>query len=357
MLTNEQELLILLNRLSFDEKVVERVSRIMMQKINWFELFKLSMYHKNATLCWVNLKKLCPDIAIPKYLNDIMECIYSGIIQRNQYYHTEIKIVIKTLKDRGVTIIPVKGAMLIPELYKDLGLRYSGDADFLVRYKDIDILDNILKNELGYIKGEYSSKTESVEPATRMEEIKWKVYMSNLFPYCKAVKGHLPLKYIKLDFRFALDDSRHYAIVDEIIDYYEKEQHVKVAHVLLHLCTHFYNEAKYKIAIELYKDLNLIKLCDIREYIYNFVNQDQLNELITLSDKYDLNQAVYYTFHWLNLLYEDGYEKEVLDNLKIDNLEFLTTFGDNTITNQKKFHRTELERLFSCDNVSELKEK
>ncbi len=356
MLTNEQELLILLNRLSFDEKVVGRISQIMMQKINWFELFKLSMYHKNATLCWNNLKKLCPDMVMPKYLNDIMECIYSGIMQRNQHYQTEIEVVIKELNDSGITLIPVKGAMLIPKMYKDFGLRYSGDADFLVRYRDVETLEKIVLTKLGYIKGTYSDSCKTINPVSRMEEVKWKVYMSNLFPYCKLVKENLPLKYVKLDFRVALDDYHRYDVVDEIIDYYEKEHCAKPAHILTHLCTHFYTEAKYTIAIKLYKDLNLIKLCDIREYIRGFVDQNEINDLVAFSKKYGLEKAIYFTFHWLDLVYKDGYEKEVLDRLNVDDFDFLTTYGENTLNDQKKFRGSELERLFSCDNVAELKE-
>ena len=324
----------------------------MLQRINWFDLLKFSTYHKNTTLWWKNIKKLSPDTKIPKYLNDILQCIYNGINQRNEYYQKEISRVLFVLKENNIVSIPVKGAMLIPEMYKDFGLRYSGDADFLIKHEDVGKLEVLLSKELGYVKGEYSEKSDNVEPLSRQEEIKWRIYMSNLFPYYKLVKeDDLPLNYIKLDFRFALDDSLCYDTVNEIIDSYKKDGVVKPAHILTHLCTHFYGEAKYILTIELYKDLNLIKLCDIREYILNYVSKDDMNAMIGFAKKYNLEKAVYYTFHWLELVYNDGYENDILDCLDIDELEFLATFGKNINDDGNKFRHTELQRLFSCDNM------
>lgn len=352
----EQELILLLNRLHFDERTLERIEHLLMTDINWFELFKLAFYHKNVTLCWSNLQKHFPEILLPKYLDDAIRCIYYGFKKRNEAYQKEIKSLISMLNEQGIKVIPVKGSMLIPDIYKDYGIRYSGDADFLIRYRDIENLDRVLTNDMGYTKGNYSVNRGCIEPVSRMEEIKWKVYMSNLFPYCKLVEENdLPLKYVKLDFRFALDDTRCYDTVDEIVGFYENSGYVNPIHILTHLCTHFYNEAKYIIALKRYKDLNLIKLCDIREYIYNYFAKKELSDFTDFVKKHGLEKAVYYTFYWLRLVYEDGYEREVLDSLEVDNLDFLTTFGNNTITDQKKFHKSELERLFSCDNVDELK--
>lgn len=345
-LKREQRILIILNRLTFsneDERYLKEL--LSTNKIDWFEVFKYALYHKNSTLCWKNIDKYGYVGAIPKYLNEILRLSYIGIREKNKIYQQEKNKIVNCLKQYGVSLIPVKGAMLIPELYCDFGIRFSGDIDFLVKFENINKLEAVLKQELGYTKGEYDEDSKLVVPVSRAEEIKWKLYMSNLFPFCKATSNEI-LPSIKLDFRFALDDSLDHEPVNEIIDCFEREGAVSHAHLLTHLCTHFYDEAKHVETINLYKDLNLIKMCDIREFVVKYITDAELDKFLKFIHKFHLEKQAYYTFYWLEMLYNDGYEKDILRMINLENSDFINTFGKNTIDNQISFKDDPLDRLF-----------
>lgn len=356
-LSLEQELLILLSRVTFSEKDVSRIREILKEttKVNWFEFYKLSLYHKTTTLVNENLKKYICTWEIPKYLRDIIKYAYKGIKEKNTLYHDEIEKIVKELRKEGVCIVPVKGAMLIPQLYKDYGIRYSADADFLVKHSDIEKLKTILK-KFGYMQGNYDSETDSIIPLSRAEEIRWKMNMSNLYPFVKKSNHHLFNVY-RLDFRYALDDTLDQEPINQIVDYAYKTGQPKPAHILTHLCTHFYDEAKYSISIYSAKDMNIIKLCDIREYVLNFMNVIDIEECIEFAKTYNLQKQVYYTMFFLDFVYSDSFATKIMEMLEIENESFLHTYGENSLNDQFVIEKTFFDRLFSCHNVDTLKKR
>ncbi len=348
-LTNEQKLLIETSRLGLSK---ENIIEILDSKINWYEFLKLSAYHKTITLCFHNIRQVAPKTYIPKYMREIVRFIYNEIYNQNILYIEEARKVITELEKNDIFVIPVKGTMLVPSLYKQYGIRYLGDVDCLVRYKDVKKLTELMKN-IGYIIGRYNHIENKLETIDRFEEIKWKVSMSNLHPFVKQT-NNANFPFYKFDFRFSLDDSLNKDPVNEIIDSYIETKSFRPAHALVHLCTHFYNEAKYTLGLYACKDLNLIKLCDIREYILQCMSPESLLETIDFTKKYNLQRHVYYTIYCLELIYDDGYERDLLNMLDITDTGFINTFGDNTKNENMTFKKSFWERLFSCDNSEEL---
>jgi len=353
--TPEQELIILTSRLTFNEDQKKRICVLLGEKnINWFEFYKLSLYHKTMTLCWENMLRLYPDVyaSVPKYLRDIIISAGISIAERNEYFQLEIEKLLEEFKNYDITCIPVKGAYLIPNMYKDYSIRYSGDADFLIKHSDIEKIERSMKN-LGFVKGKYSQKEKSIIPISRAEEIKWKMTMTNL-PLFVKLNDSLFTPVYMFDFRFALDDSLNQEPINEIIDDYIKTGYVNKAHFLTHLCTHFYGEATYSLTIFLSKDMSLIKLCDIREYILQFMDSDSLEACVCFAKKYNLTRQIYYSMFFLKLVYNDGYEENVLRNLSISDDSFLNEFGENQLSERRTFKKGFYERLFSCGNRDEM---
>lgn len=120
---------------------------------------------------------------------------------------------------------------------------------------------------------------------------------------------------------------------------------------------HFYDEAKHTASIAAFKDLNLIKMCDIREFILACVSYDDIEQTILFAIKYKLERALYYTMHCLKTVYNDGFENDTMNSLKIDDTSFLTLFGENTRNEKYSFSKTFWDRFFSCGNHDELKER
>ena len=104
------------------------------------------------------------------------------------------------------------------------------------------------------------------------------------------------------------------------------------------------------------KDLNLIKFCDIREYMLHYVNEAEKNEAIRFSKDYCLEKSIYFAMYYLNLIYSDGYENQIMDNLNIQDKQFLNSFGEGK-NDESFFKRNFWERFFSCNNKDELTSK
>jgi hypothetical protein len=351
--TIEERVIIITCRLSFTAQEKNELTSLLSNRdFNWFEFAKLALYHKTLALAVHNIKEIMPHIFIPKYLDDVSRYLAYCTRVRNECNKKQVEIIQEALTKKNVVCIPVKGTYLIPNLYKNYSIRYSGDMDFLVRFQDTDELDIIL-NEIGYIKGRYDAVNNIIKKDTRANIITWKIYMSNLHPYIKRSDSEI-FPYYKLDFRYALDDSLNKEPINEIINDVLASGKVKPAHYLVHLCTHFYDEAKYSACLYAAKDLNLIKFCDIREFILNFCNDSDINDMLEFVIRYHLVRAVYYTMYCLNEVYSDGYENRIMQSLNVSDESFLRTFGDNTLTDNNVFKKTFLQRLLSCGNADEL---
>jgi hypothetical protein len=354
LLTPEQQLMVLTSRKTFSEETLQNISELVQKPINWFEFTKYALYHKTLTLCWMNIRNICPKFFPNQYLIEIFNYIELSIAEQNKLYMSELKRLQEKFKQKQIHVIPVKGAMFIPMIYGDTGSRYVSDLDFLIRYEDQERLDACLK-ELGYIQGSYNPELQIIEPISRTKALKWKVGMSNFYPY-RRLTGNKKIPYLQLDFRFSLDDSLAKESVNEIIEYSAATNGKNYyAHLFTHLCTHFFGEAKHTLTIWLGKDFNIIKLCDIRETVLTLMNEHDLKASVAFAKRFGLQKAIYYTVYHLMMIYNDGYEEEVLQACEIDDINFLETYSDgNSFNNENVFKKALKDRLFSCGNHDEL---
>lgn len=316
-------------------------------------LFQYAISNKVLPLVWFNLQKA--GFKFYKYTHFALKCIYIGASKANAIYFSELSRLEEAFRKAGILCLPVKGAMLAQCVYKDLGLRFLGDIDFLVRHQDKNTLDSVMK-QLSYVQGTYDINTNQITPMSRFEKIKWDLNMSNIFPYQRTIDSeYLPV--IKVDFRFALDDGLNHEPVNQMIrEAMSNEGKICPAHALVHLCTHLYDEAKQSMNISIRKDINLIKFIDIREYIISFISDKDMQDAIGFAIQHNLCKQMYYSLYFLQMLYNDGYENKILEtlSLEIDDYDFLFTYGENTCGAQTHWKKDFYTRLFAGDNKDEL---
>lgn len=353
MLSKEQKLLLMLSRLTFSEKEKNKIQDLANSKdFNWFEFTKYAIYHRTGALCWKNMHKMQINSYMPHYIDDNLGYIYQGNKRRNLYMREEMNRIVERLQQSDIPVIPVKGSMLIPSLYQDYGVRYSSDFDLLVRYDDLCRLPKVM-SDIGYVQGVFERTSMQVVPANKRTILKHKMYLSNEHPYVKP-SGTEDFMSYGVDFRFALGYERKYEPVNDMIKCLEEKGCVSDSYYLLHLCVHFYEEVKQGVDILLGKDVNIIKLCDIREFKLN--NKIEKEEFINLCFKYELRKESYLTLYYLEMVFSDGYEIEWMEMLQIEDESFLNKYGTHVGVEDVVFQKGFWDRLFSCCNLDELKD-
>jgi len=348
----EKRLILLLCRLTFSEQEKNEIKEIVSQKINWMKVFEYSISNKITTLVWNNLKKLSIQYNIPKYLKNVLKFTELGIQKQNEMYLQQVKDITREFEKNNCVCIPVKGAFFIPNMYKDYRIRYMGDLDFLIRKEDIQTTYKVMEGK-GFVQGQYIASQNMIIPMSRKDDITWKLKMSHLYPFVKLIESEY-LGAIKCDFRFALDDRLNSEPINEMILSYDGN--LLPAYRFIHLCTHLYEEAKKDIYIVLGKDINLIKFCDIREYVLQFMDDSDFETVIGFAERHSLNKAIYYTLWYLNQIYHDGYEQKILERIRVENTDFLYTFGKTDETQTQVWKKNFWERLFSGYNLDEILE-
>ena len=340
-LTKEQNLVVLGSRLTFSDKDIMDLNNLLQEKnrVDFFEFLKLSIYHKTFVLCMDNIMKYGASFRIPSYLYMQYVFLKNGFEKRNRLMRLALEEFQNQCEENSVTIIPVKGAYLLNEIYTDQSVRYQGDIDILFDYDDLERITVILK-ESGYTAGRYDLKKNIVTPMSRTESVRWKLFMSHLPPYIKPIEGDPYTPFVKFDLRFALDDELDEHPVQEMIREYRNSKVVMPEHIVLHMCTHFYDEANHLDGLLGSKNLNLIKLCDLREYILHLLgknNNSWMDGLFSFARKYGLEKQVYFTMFYLFLVYDDEIAREILMQMRpnIDNNRFQIEMIENGCSEER----------------------
>lgn len=351
---NEQRAVVLLSRITFEQEVIDELNNIMCDKMfDWFQFLKYILYHRVAALCWYNIHRLEINCSIPHYIDDMLSYIYSGNKTRNSQKIIENKKIIYNCKKHGITIIPVKGAKLLPEMYKDYGVRYSSDSDFLICEEDTERLSQAM-NELGYVQGFCNRQTLKIKEASKEKKLDYKNRLNNIFPFIKY-SGEKMYPTISIDFRYALGMNKQKKPINDMIEIFDENENIPDEYFILHLCSHFSEEARKSIDIFLCKDFNIIKLCDIRESIIKSLDLGECN-LIEYAKKYFLQEEVYFALYYLYLVYEDSFVKEWLDQLEIDDPSLINKFGVLGHKMIDTFTKDVWQRMFSCYNLKDIKQ-
>ena len=354
---NEKVLICALSRIKMEEKDILCVQEALVKEIDWEYIFNVTYKNKIHLLVFKNLEQF--EISDKSYLK------YSSIVQQLGYVnrlkienkYAELEKLVNQVKGK-IEIVPVKGAYLIDELYKDYSIRSTNDFDLLIRKCDVPEIDKELKN-LGYVQGKYNKQTKSIEKFKADMKMLYKTKLYNLLPYRKKFEEDV-FECMVFDISHSLDYSLDGRPVDEMIsnaNNNEGKLTLKPEHFFIHLCCHHYREASHASWIMMGKDLNLIKFCDVREFIINKMNEDNIEAAINFAKKYDLEKAVYFTIYFVKEIYNDGYEDKILDKLEIDDLEFLYQYGENEFDEIKTRKKDFWTSLFSETNIDEITEK
>jgi hypothetical protein len=356
-LSNEQKLLLLTSRLTFSEADEVELLEVLKNKLDWFYILNTAIKNKVLPLMWNNLSKRYCQYYMPNRIEQISRYYYLGNRECNTIYLNELKKVLNNTTAKGIPCIPLKGAFLIPNMYKDFGIRLVGDIDCLIKKSDIRRIRSAM-NEIGYFEGDYDYKDKKIKQISREEDILWKMKMNNLYPFKKICNSEY-VDFTEFDFSFSLDLDLNIEAVETMVnrssirksDTYKS---LKICDFFVQLCCHLYKEASNAMWVALGKDLNLIKFCDVREFVINFMDDAAKNEAVEFALKYGFQKALYFTVFYLREIYCDGYETELIDSLNVKDTDFLNSFGKKDFGENIAWKKSFWQRLFAETNEDEL---
>ena len=328
---------------------------LLVNGIDWHKVVEYALRNKVLYLIIKNLKRYgCYDF-VPEYLKILIDDSVRCNIIRNNLKFSELQNLCSIMEDRGVVIVPVKGAYMIDHVYKDRSARATNDMDALILKKDIPQVNKIMR-ELDYTTDKYDKETNKLVKRTTAQHMLYKTKMYNLLPYVKLISDPIDMQMI-FDFSHALDFSLDAKPVQEMIEssYLDgKIRKLLPEHFFVHMCCHHYREASHVEWLRIGQDLNLIKFCDIREFIINELTDTQMEKAISFSKKHNVEKAVYFVLHFLNIIYCDGYEERWMQQLEIKNDDYVYMFGESegqkVLTRQKEFW----DSFFDINNSDEI---
>lgn len=351
---NEKTLICLLSRVDLTDDNRNLVSEILKRDLDWQYIFNVTVKNKIHLLIFKHLQ--CFDIEdkqYTKFANIMNDLIYANSI-KNELKYQELNRFYETIEDK-IKIVPVKGAYMIKEIYRDYGIRGTNDFDFLINREDVQLLDLELK-KLGFEQGKYSRKSNSVEKFSSEKKMLYKMKMYNLLPYVKVLDNPL-LQTVIFDVSHSLDFSLNRLPIKEMIeqaDFSDRIPCLSPEHFFVHMCCHHYREASHASWIMIGNDLNLIKFCDVREFILKKMDEATIQRAIQFAKRHNLEKAVYFTMYFVREIYQDGYETDILEQLDIEDESFLYEFGENEYEEVKVRKKDFWNSLFSDSNIDEI---
>jgi hypothetical protein len=355
-ISKEDELIVLASRLTINDETKAKIQQLVREDLDWYYFFNSAIKQKVLTLIYHNLTNLKVEKKVPKQLGRIALFYQLGTIERNKAYFEELKTIRRILGDNQIFAVPTKGGWLIPNVYGDNGTRTIGDIDFLVLKADNKKIKSIM-NENGYIQSEYDNNERELKHISKEKEILWRTRKTNLFAFKKQVNNPY-VGYFVFDFCFNLDLLNDKDPIPEMISRLDTAQdgltYLSDIDFFIHLCVHLYKEATDAVCILHSTDLNLIKFCDVREFVLQKMSKVKLDQAIDLTNTYNLQKPVYFTLHYLQEIYNDGYESELLAKINVRGWDFLNEFKFNNFSEPVKWKKTFTDRLFAFSNIDEL---
>lgn len=354
LLCNEKNVIIEACRLTSVDG--EKLKKMIDDDFDWEKMIEYAIRNKALYLVVENLKKYNCLEGMPRSLQVLIIDALRCNKLRNKVKFLELQKVCTTLEKQGIVIAPVKGAYMIENVYRNQALRMTNDIDALIEKKDIPIINQIM-HDLGYSNKKYDENTNSFIERTREQYMLYKTKMYNLLPYIRVVDEPIDMQVI-FDFSHALDFSLSAAPIHEMLEMSKwdgRTRKLLPEHYFIHMCCHHYREASHVEWLRIGQDLNLIKFCDVRELILNKLSDVQMQNAIDFAHKHKLQKAVYFVLYFLSIIYNDGYEESLMEQLQIQNDDFVFMFGEDEDEKKNIRKKDFWDSFFDSSNSDEIR--
>jgi hypothetical protein len=358
-LNASQRLIVLLARKTFSSAASDEVIKSLECGVDWYDVLGGCIRNKTLPLAWHNLKTLKLAGKVPHKMRELCAFYALGVARKNQALLGQFRMISSALQSAGIRFAPLKGLVLVSEVYT-MDSRQMNDFDLMICKDDRSRVRSLL-NSLGFYEGEYDYDSRSVKPLDRRQKALWGLYMYNLPAFMKLIDDEY-LQLVEVDFTFDIRFNSTQSAAEEFLSrlsFYEPLgcEVLNAEEFLLHLCCHLHKEAKNVLWVEREADFNLIKFCDVREYVLHSMRSLDFERFLGLARKYEVEAAVHFSFHYLSQIYADGYEGELLRRLPAFDETALGSYGERDLGKAITVAGSFWRRFFKTDYLPEHNER
>lgn len=247
--------------------------------LDWGNILYQSVHHRISGLLVNALKGSNTWDRCETHVRRALAAVVQNTKVQNMVLEEYLALISAALDKAGIQFALLKGPALVHLVYDDKSFRQYGDLDFLISRQQAEQVTQVM-SELGFMQGTYDIVSGKMEPISRAEKVRRTIFTHELPEFVKA-DDRLLEKVVIVDFNTQLQwrgvkgpdpTSLASKLLEDAVEISVEGVGIKVANpedFLLHLCMHLYSEAVYfhwhTNWVRDKNDLNLIKICDIRE--------------------------------------------------------------------------------------------
>ena len=265
--------------------------------------------------------------------------------------------IFETLEKLRIPYAVIKGAYLDKMAYKNIGLRYSYDIDFLIEKKNYNKVHRLML-ESGFVAGEWNAIENKIDEATRESVIYNLMYTHQAVPYVKIEKFSGYEQDISVDLNFSIswgEDKQGFSLTTQLLDDTQIIEYENVKYrvlnpeaFLIQICMHSYRDMNTLFLIKTGK-FQLRLLCDVFYFIFFNVEKLNAEKFINICKQHNYEKYIYYVLYYTTEVFDNFFWIDyVMKCIKPKDVSFLDTYGISS-GEIKKWPIDFRDRVMSCD--------
>jgi len=291
LMKKENMLILCLLRYHADKKDRDRLNELLKDKLDWNYILEFSRIQGVSPILYKTLKNL-------NFRKNILKEFEKDYIQtksNNIIKYRELEKILKIFKKEKIEVILLKGIYLAKYVYQDIGLRPMSDIDLLVKRKDLERCEKVLRKKDYFFCGHRGSKQQCIKrknhdfpyynkKANCMIELHWKI---NLEHKSKGYSNPL---------MFPTFWNNELEIGD---NYYYLSNEDMLVHLIGHITSH-------EMSIKIIQLVDILLLLSKFKVDWGYIYQ-----------KYPIcKDKIYYTLNWMGLFFPDCVDNNLIKQFK-----------------------------------------
>jgi hypothetical protein len=317
----------------------------------WARACLLASGHRIASLC--GHFALEDPSAYPEKARNLLRANFRANRIANRNYLDELRVILDTFAQRGVDIRVRKGAAMLEQVYRNIGVRELSDIDLLIRKEDRAAAAEIMRS-LGYSQGKPAPGYRTIAPLSREAELFWTIHASSMAAFYRPAPESI-LGRLRIELRYDLFEpsaGRHLPMEQWFAGTTVSGTSPTSSpeHFFLDVAVHLFREATTLTAIKSGKDLRLSWFLDIAMLLnrHSPLRPDH-RALASAVDELDLRREVYFALHYTHLVFPNSVSDVLLDAVRPDgDLGYLSEYGELD-KQRSKWEMPFMNRLFDLD--------